>query len=196
MAIHLSYRMSEIGVKEFDHNDELTKLRNLKKPYAASVYSSATSCQSERSARAVEAAAELAVSQVRCKALEAQEEEKLQLEKMVEAVAAQKRKLELLKAQQEVNEKDVKFRVLHSALVDDNTVEIVNPHNTHQSASHSQINFSLNPHAEVFAPDATTCVNMPVGGRDVNESVLATALANTLDPFASSDAEGVLGKSD
>jgi len=80
MAIHLSYRMSEIGVKEFDHNDELTKLRNLKKPYAASVYSVATSCQSERSARAVKAAAELAVSQVRCKALEAQEE-KLQLEK-------------------------------------------------------------------------------------------------------------------
>jgi len=100
---------------------------------------------------------------------------------MEEAVAAQKRKLELLKAQQEVNEKDVKFRVLHSALVDNNTGEIVNPHNTHQSASHSQINFSLNPYAEVFAPDATTCVNMPVGGRDVNESVLATALANTLD---------------
>jgi len=52
---------------EFDHNDELTKLRTLKKPYAASVYGAATSCQSERSARAVEAAAELAVSQVRCK---------------------------------------------------------------------------------------------------------------------------------
>ena len=39
MLTHLYYRISEIGIKEFDLNEELEQLKGLKKPYAASVYS-------------------------------------------------------------------------------------------------------------------------------------------------------------
>ena len=185
MVTHLSYRVTDIGVKDFDISEEIQNLRELKKPYAASLYSTATlqsSHHSERSAKAIEAAADLAVSQVRCKALEAQEEEELNLAKMEAAVAAQRHKLELLKAQQEVVERDVKFRVLSVSVEDGNASETAIPHILHQTTSHLPFDSLLNPGAAVFSPHAQPCVNnIPVGTSNISESSLATAFANAMD---------------
>ena len=92
MITHLSYRITEIGTKDFDLIDELEQLRRLKKPDAASIYStvsrtSAVSRQSRRSSQsgkdiqlqAAEAAAELAASQVRVECLTEQEKKRNRL---------------------------------------------------------------------------------------------------------------------
>ena len=42
MMTHLSHRTCEIGVKEFDFDEEIRNLKELKKPYAASIYSVVT----------------------------------------------------------------------------------------------------------------------------------------------------------
>ena len=42
MLKHLCYRISEVGIKEFDLSQELEQLKGLKRPYAASVYSAVT----------------------------------------------------------------------------------------------------------------------------------------------------------
>jgi len=124
---HLHYnRISEVGVKDFDPEDEHMQLRALKKPYAASVYSSVTkgSCQTEsRSVKdlATETAAEVAAKKARVKALEIQENERsylasLELEKRKsdESIEAQRRKLEFLRAQQELEESDAAVLVRRS----------------------------------------------------------------------------------
>lgn len=93
MVIHLHYRITEIGVQDFDSDAEAKNLKFLKKPYAASVYSAASSSihhSESKSIRdlAVEAAADLAAKKARMKALEVQERERDQLAQL-EAERAQ-----------------------------------------------------------------------------------------------------------
>ena len=138
MITHLSYRITEIGAKDFDLTDELEQLRRLKKPYAASIYSavsrtSAVSRQSRRSSQsgkdiqlqAAEAAAELAASQVRVECLTEQEKKRNRLAelqahqlqqnlKVNQEIESQRRKLQLLEAQQELRENGARCTILNS----------------------------------------------------------------------------------
>jgi hypothetical protein len=70
MILHLHYRVSKVGVKPLTLEEKLEQLRALKKPYAASGYSSVTasSCHSEaKSIReiVIAATADLAAKRVR-----------------------------------------------------------------------------------------------------------------------------------
>lgn len=134
MVSHINRRVSEIGVVDFDLQQENVTLKSLKAPYAASVYSAATrkSLESRTSRhsgkdirlQAVEAAAQLAASQARVECLTVQEREKTRLAELEahksqqdlrlnQEIESQRRKLQLLEAQHEVQEISARCSVLN-----------------------------------------------------------------------------------
>ena len=202
---HLNYRICEVGMKEFDLDDELEQLRALKKPHAASVYSAVTKGSLNSDVRSVkdqvaEAAADSAAKRVRIRALQMQEKERIHLVQLEaekrqknEAIEVQQHKLELLKAQQELEENDARLRVLSAAVVEDNVASVLSaqhvsddhniPDRYHESA--------LDVHAPVFCPADSYLVGgtlksehepqSSVGKKAADESLLAQALADAMD---------------
>ena len=133
MMIHLSHRICEIGVKEFDFDEEIRNLKELKKQYAASVYSvvTRTNLPLESQSDILEATlhAELAAKQARLWPLEAQESQRARLAELQaeqkhrnleleRAVVEQRRILELLQVRQEVEEVDARYRAINFSSID------------------------------------------------------------------------------
>jgi len=209
MITHLNYRISEIGVKDFDLSVEIEQLKALKRPYAASVYSAATVSSQHTESRsvkdqAVEVAAELAAKKVHYKAFEVEGEArtclaKLEAEqrKMDLAVKSQRHKLEMLKTQKEIEESDAKLRILSAAVGEDNDDIAAWPGASQlrcgNVASH-QCALTLNPGAAVFSPAVQSpVVNSPAVSNVsvLSESSLALALGNAMEkPSPCSDSEG------
>ena len=182
MMTHLYYRLSEVDVREFNTDDELEQLKALKKPYAASVYSTA--------AEATEVAADYAAKKVRVQALHLQERERVHLTQLeaekrekCEAVEMQQRKLELLKAQQELEENDARLKVLNAAVMEDDAASCFSsPSNVsyHGIPGH-QHGTALNARAPVFMPHVDPTSVNAVGAGPVEGSTLVGALSAAMD---------------
>ena len=182
MMTHLYYRLSEVDVREFNIDDELEQLKALKKPYAASVYSTA--------AEATEVAADYAAKKVRVQALHLQERERVHLTQLeaekrekCEAVEMQQRKLELLKAQQELEENDARLKVLNAAVMEDDAASCFSsPSNVsyHGIPGH-QHGTALNARAPVFMPRVDPTSVNAVGAGPVEGSTLVGALSAAMD---------------
>ena len=187
MVTHLSHRICEIEVKEFDLDEEIKNLKRLKKPYAASVYSAVTrvSLPLESQGDRMEATwqAELAAKQARLRALEAQESERVRLAELEaeqkrknleceRAVEEQRRKLELMQVRLEVEEADARYRAI--SLSNDNA-------SVRSSVEYSERKCTLNPSAVSFAPKGAARGESKVNDQLIGEASLARALANAMD---------------
>ena len=137
MQTLLNERVTEVGVEQFDYSKEMAKIKTLKKPYAASFYSSMTSLVGESvtevKERVAVAVADLAAKKVQAEGLLVENKEiehlnKLQAQKrqllksveeernsIMEAIDAQERKIECLRVQRGVDENTAVLNILKGA---------------------------------------------------------------------------------
>lgn len=184
MVTHLGHRICEIQVKEFDLDEEIKNLKELKNPYAASVCSdlTRTSLQVESRGDTMEATqqAEPAAKPARLRALQAQESagvclaeleaknrKNLELEGAVEE---QSRELELVQARQAVEEAGAIYRAISFLSNDGDSVRSGVECNERKS--------TLNPGAVSFASNGAS--RNQFSDKLITEASLARAPANAM----------------
>ena len=199
---YLNQRVCQIGVKEFDAEEENTHLKGLKTSYAASVYSAATkrsfgsecSRDSGRSikAQAVEAAADLAAKQIRLQSLEVKEKERTRLAELEarksrqnleleQEIESQRRRLELLEAKHDVQEINARCSILQAAANNDDGDGSEAGDELDNIPSHVS---TLNPSVQPFTPQRPSTaitVHSSDGSRSVDESSFAQILVNVMN---------------